>query len=122
MLSPDLPGSEGCGSRAQGLAASGNEMLPGNVGVGDADLRVRLQTHQRMGHNREGKVTVKAAVTLLSQTKGIHVATERTHQPALRLQAREEGAEPGTGHPGPTPCYLVSSAGGCLSWGSAVMA
>ena len=58
-------------------------MLPRNVEVGDTDLRVRLQTHWRMGHSREGKVTVRTALArialvLQSQTKGIHSAAERT--------------------------------------------
>lgn len=109
MLRPDLPGSKGHGSWAQGLTAtSGAEMLPRNVEVGDADLRVRQQTHWRMGHNREGKVTgrtalARIALALQSQTKGIHAAAERTCQPALRLQTREEGAELGSGHPSPYP-------------------
>lgn len=35
-------------------------MLPRNVDVGDDTyLRVRLHTHLRMGHSREGKVTLR---------------------------------------------------------------
>lgn len=61
MLSSDPHGSEGHSSRAQGLTTTSRaEMLPRNVDVGDdTDLRVRLHTHLRMGHSREGKVTLR---------------------------------------------------------------